>query len=93
MDVEGATNVSINSEKQSVTITLDETTDIRNVKIKSVSFADERTISDFDTTATHDLSNDVTITLSIYQDYKWKIITQQPIERYFTVEGQAVVPR
>ena len=88
MDVEGATNVSINSEKQSVTITLDETTDIRNVKINSVSFADERTISDFDTTVTHDLSNDITITLSIYQDYKWKIITQQPIERYFTVEGQ-----
>ena len=50
MDVEGATNVSINSEKQSVTISLDETTDIRNVKINSVSFADERTISDFDTT-------------------------------------------
>lgn len=88
MDVKGASEISINSEQQSVTITLDETTDIRNVKINSISFADERTITDFDTSITHDLSNDIVITLSIYQDYKWKIITRQPIERYFTVEGQ-----
>ncbi|MBR2006689.1 MAG: PCMD domain-containing protein [Alistipes sp.] len=88
MDVEGANNVNISSEQQSVIITLDETTDIKNVKIKSISFADERTVSDFDTTISHDLSNAITITLSIYQDYKWKIITEQPIERYFTVEGQ-----
>ena len=88
MDVEGANNVNISSGQQSVIITLDETTDIKNVKIKSISFADERTVSDFDTTISHDLSNAITITLSIYQDYKWKIITEQPIERYFTVEGQ-----
>ena len=79
MDVKGASEISINSEQQCVTITLDETTDIRNVKINSISFADERTTTDFDTSITHDLSNDITITLSIYQDYKWKIITRQPI--------------
>ena len=73
MYVEGANNVNISSEQQSVIITLDETTDIKNVKIKSISFADERTVSDFDTTISHDLSNAITITLSIYQDYKWKI--------------------
>ncbi len=88
MDVEGANNVNISSEQQSVIITLDETTDIKNVKINNISFADEATVSDFDTTIRHDLSNEITITLTIYQDYKWKIITRQPIDRYFTVEGQ-----
>lgn len=88
MDVEGATNVEINSETRTVYVTLDETTDIRRVNIRNLSFEDERTITTFDTSVTHDLSNDISLTLSIYQDYVWKIKTNQPIERYFTVEGQ-----
>lgn len=88
VEVEGASEININSEKQTITITLEETTDIKNVKIKSLSFEDERTVSDFDTSVTHDMSQEIAFTLSIYQDYQWKIIAKQPIERYFTVEGQ-----
>ena len=39
MDVEGATAVNIDSEKRKVTITLDETTDIRQVNIRSITLS------------------------------------------------------
>lgn len=88
MQVEGASEVYINSEKQNVNITLEEQTDIRNVKITSVEFQDERTRSSWEITGMHDMSSKLAVTLSIYQDYIWTITTQQPIERYFSVEGQ-----
>lgn len=88
MEVDGATAVNIDSEKNRVTITLDETTDIRSVNIRSVTFSDERTRSSLDTTQLHDLTQPIAVTLSIYQDYEWTITAEQPIERYFTVNGQ-----
>lgn len=88
MQVEGASEVYINSEKQIVEITLEEQTDIRNVNIKEVVFSDEQTRSSWDLTGEHDLSEKLAVTLSIYQDYVWTISAKQPIERYFTVAGQ-----
>ncbi len=88
MDVEGATAVNIDSEKRKVTITLDETTDIRRVNIRSITFADEATSTSWDITGAQDLSKPIAITLTIYQDYVWTITAEQPIERYFTVNGQ-----
>ena len=37
---------------------------------------------------TFDLTNPQTVILSLYQDYPWKIIAKQPIDRRFVVEGQ-----
>lgn len=37
---------------------------------------------------TFDLTNPQTVILSLYQDYPWKIIAKQPIDRHFVVEGQ-----
>lgn len=88
MDVEGATAVNIDSERNKVTITLDETTDIRNVNIRSITFSDERTRSSWDITGGQDLSKPIAVTLTIYQDYVWTITAEQPVERYFTVNGQ-----
>ena len=88
MDVEGATAVNIDSEKRKVTITLDETTDIRQVNIRSITFADAATSTSWDITGAQDLSKPIAITLTIYQDYVWTITAEQPIERYFTVNGQ-----
>lgn len=88
MDVEGASGVAIDSEKRSVRITLDETTDIRNVNIRSIAFDDSSTQMSWDVTGVHDLSDILSVTLSIYQDYVWTITAEQPIERCFTVAGQ-----
>ena len=88
IDAEGVSDVYINSERQEVVLTLEEQTDIENVTIRSVSFADEQTRASWDLTGTHDLSNKLSVTLSIFQDYVWTISAEQSIERYCTVEGQ-----
>ena len=88
MEVSGASDIYIDSEKQDVEITLNEQTDICNVDIKQVVFADELTRSSWEITGQHDLSQKLSVTLSTYQDYVWTITTKQPISRYFTVAGQ-----
>ena len=35
-----------------------------------------------------DLRSPLYVTLSLYQDYEWTIVAEQPIERAFTVAGQ-----
>ena len=88
MEVEGATEVYINSEKRSVEITLAEQTDPSKVAIKAVEFDNDQTKTSWEIVGTHDLTQKLAVTLSIYQDYVWTISAKQPIERYFSVEGQ-----
>lgn len=88
MDVEGALNVAVDSQARNVKITLDETTDIHSVNIRSITFEHSLTQASWDITGVHDLSERLSVTLSVYQDYVWTITAEQPIERYFTVAGQ-----
>ena len=88
MQVDGASEVNINSEKQTVEISLNEQTDIRNVAITDVVFSEEQVRTSRSIVGVHDLSEAVEVTLSIYQDYIWTLSAKQEIERYFTVQGQ-----
>lgn len=88
LEVDGASSVVINSDKRTINITLEEQTDIKRTNIRSISFDNELTEMSWDITGEHDLSKPLAVTLSIYQDYEWIITAEQPIERYFTVEGQ-----
>lgn len=36
----------------------------------------------------YDLSSPIVVNISLYQNYQWLIKAEQPIERYFTIEGQ-----
>ena len=88
MEVDGASSVVINSEKQNVHITLNEQTDIQKTNISSIAFDNEITTMSWNILGEQDLSQKLSLTLTTYQDYVWTITTEQPIERYFTVEGQ-----
>lgn len=88
MEVGGASDIYIDSEKQDVEITLNEQTDICNVDIQEVAFADDLTRPSLEIVGRHDLSHKLSVTLSTYQDYVWTIRAKQPISRYFTVAGQ-----
>ncbi len=70
-----------------ITLTLEETTDISNVKITSVSYSSEAEIS-CSLIDTFDMRIPIEVTLSLYQDYKWTIVAEQEISRSFKVEGQ-----
>ena len=84
-----------------VTLTLDEATDIRNVKIDAVTYDAivhsielnkaellDQVRSSQELTGTFNLLSPIYTTLSLYQDYDWTIRATQTIERRFNVTGQ-----
>lgn len=84
-----------------VTLTLDEATDIRNVKIDAVTYDAvvhsielnkaellDQVRSSQELTGTFNLLSPIYTTLSLYQDYDWTIRAVQTIERHFSVTGQ-----
>ncbi len=88
VDVEGALSEPIvDVANKSVLIELEETTDIRNVKINSLTMT-EGASSSVEFPATFDLRNPLYVTLSLYQSWEWTISANQHIERYFSVDGQ-----
>lgn len=88
IDVENAIQTVIDGKSQSVSIVLDETADIRKVKIESVTYSTPQAKPSWDITGERDLSVPIKLTLSTYQDYVWTISARQPIERFFSLEGQ-----
>ena len=88
LTAEGATDVTVDTEAQEVLITLDETYDLKNVKITGVSYNDSRVTASEDLVGTHDLTYPISVTLSIYTDFYWTVRAEQPIERQFTVTNQ-----
>lgn len=82
-----ASPATIDTKNRIVTLNLSEQVDIKNVNITGYTITDGAKISG-DILGYIDLTHDCTVTLSIYQDYKWTITASQPIERYFTVDGQ-----
>lgn len=84
---EGFTVSSIDLSRRIVTLNLNETTDIRNVKIDRIAATEGAALS-CDESGTYDLRTPLYITLSLYQNYQWEIHAEQTIERRFRVEGQ-----
>lgn len=88
LDYEGeGFRAAIDPVTRTVTLTLEEATDITAVKVTRVELTEHATAS-IPLTGTFDLRMPIEVTLSRYQDYRWTIQAVQPIERYFTVEGQ-----
>jgi hypothetical protein len=78
---------AIDEVNRTVTVELQEQTDIQNVRISAVEYTEGATPS-ADIVGEHDMRAPLYVTLSLYQDYQWKISATQTIERTFTVEGQ-----
>lgn len=87
IEAEGAA-ASIDADLRSITLTLDEETDIRDVNIKKVEFNVPSVKASTEITGRKDLRDDFKVTLSTRKDYIWTIHAEQEIERYFTVSGQ-----
>lgn len=78
----------IDSLDLKVTLYLEETTDIENVKFTQfhVSVDGESDLNLLE--GTYDLSKPLFVTITRFQSYVWEIVAEQTITRYFTVEGQ-----
>ncbi len=90
LEAEGAKSVDIDNGNMTVNIVLEENYDLKNVQIKGYTTdmeEDRLSVSD-KIVGRHDLTSPWTVTLSTWQDYRWTISAERPVERYFTVEGQ-----
>lgn len=88
LKIEGQIGTTSFSEKdRTATVTLAETVNPKKVKIDSIGYTD-KAVAALSSGDVIDLTNDVEVTLSLYQDYVWKIMRNQPIERRLTVSNQ-----
>lgn len=78
----------IDTEKYTVSLTLDETVDIMAVRFTEFQVTEGATADPDLLEGTYDLSKPLTVSVSLYQDYPWIITAEQDIERYLTIEGQ-----
>lgn len=90
LDAEGAKAVEIDAHKQTVDIILEEDYDLKNVRINgyTTDIEENKLSLSSEIKGSHDLTSPWDVTLSTWQDYKWTISAQRPIERYFTIESQ-----
>lgn len=86
--VDEAEKIDIDYDKQTVTIHLPESVDIRNVAIRSVHIDQEIAKTSMELAGVHDLSKPLKFTITTYNDYSWTIIGVRNVPRYFTVQGQ-----
>lgn len=78
----------IDPATRTVTLRLDERIDLRRVTITGAAFSHPQTQTSMPLVGTFDLRTPLYVTLSLYQQYDWKIVAEQSVSRSFTVEGQ-----
>ncbi len=88
LDVVGMVEAPIiNKENRTIELVLADTVNLNRVRIKSAILTDNATVQPA-IVGVHNLSNPISFTLSLYQDYKWTISARQEIYREFAVDGQ-----
>lgn len=87
MKVDGQLSSKINNDARTVTFEMPETADLRSLKVTEFE-ATEGANSPVTVGSVLDLTEPDTLTLSLYQNFDWRLIANQPIERYFNVKGQ-----
>ena len=86
-NVEGQKTVSIDESSRQVHIVLEETADIRNVRILSVELSESAKIVG-DLPEYIDFTDTLCLNVKVYEDAIWKVYATQPILRYVKVENQ-----
>lgn len=90
--VEGQSgNAIINTETNTITLNLDETVNLKKVKVTKLELT-EGAKTDLAVNSVLDLTKPRKVTLSLYQDYEWTIVARQTIERRFVVNDQIGEP-
>lgn len=79
---------AIDSVNYKAVLYLEETTDIMAVRFSEFVISPEAKADPDLLEGSYDMSQPLTVTLSLYQDYPWIITAEQEIERYLTIAGQ-----
>lgn len=88
--VNASSPTSIDTVARTLTVYLNEDADIYNVQVSRFNLSPPDAVWADSTTYINgvDLSAPVDLTVSLYQDYTWKLTAVQNIERYFTFQNQ-----
>ncbi len=87
MTVDGLLNIDIDQNRRTVNLTLDESTDLSQVILRSITLSDGAE-APLQAGAVMNLREPYHVTVSTYQKYEWTITAQQQIERVFVIENQ-----
>lgn len=87
-EAEGAENVVIDPSSRTVTLELDEASNLYAVKVTSFALNEKAFLRDGDFPQVLDLTSDFKVVLSMYQDYDWTIKAVQEVERYVKCANQ-----
>lgn len=90
-DVEGSESVNIDHEALTVTVVLDEVSDISDLAVTAFECSEGAEVVG-GVPAVIDLSSPKKFVIKTYQEYEWTISAEQPIERYVKVRNQASDP-
>lgn len=89
LDVKGQDRgTAIDTVAMTATVHFPEEVDIESVRVTGYTLTPGSTLVGNPFEGTIDLSKPYPVILRMYQDYQWKIIGTQDIERYFEIEGQ-----
>ena len=81
---------TIVNDDKTVTLTMADTVNLKNVHISNITTT-EGAISTLSAGDYIDLSRSYWVNLSLYQEYQWKIVANQTIERTFRIDNQVGV--
>jgi len=86
--VDGAEDVFIDNDSQTVTVRLAEYVNPRKVTVRSVETDLEIAELSSGLIGEHDLTTPLKFSVRTYDDYTWTLVAESNVKRYFTVEGQ-----
>ncbi len=84
---DGFTTSTIDNTNRTVTLDVEELTDIQNLNITEASYTEGAKLSR-EIVGTHDMRLNLSTSLYLYQRYDWTIVARQNIAREFKVWGQ-----
>ena len=87
-EVEGGLETTINADDRTVSVVVDEVSELSSLKVETVQLNEDAYFKDGEFPQIIDLSEPMQVMLSMYQDYDWTIIATQPVERYVHCANQ-----
>ena len=97
IEFEGQQKVVINTKTRTIELTLNDSVNIRQIRLKDLELSADAARpqevfvtpkATIEVDSVFDLSKKLVFWVNTYQSYEWTVVTEQPIERYFTVENQ-----
>ncbi len=94
IEIEGGSDIKIDATNQLISVTISDTVDLRDVEVLSIVFTTECSstlgsgdVIDLCSTTSYGVGDPYLFTVSTFQDYEWKIVATQSIDKEIVISG------